>query len=68
VNTALKRSPERLDGARIIEVIRVEFVRGGGTTDELLRTCYRYYDPSGGLLAEFDPCPDGKMPDEPDSA
>jgi hypothetical protein len=41
--------------ARMIQVIEVEHIRGGGTENEPLRAVKTYWDMKGNLLAEQDP-------------
>lgn len=41
--------------ARRLEVLEVEYVRGMGTEDDMVRRVRRYYTLEGELLAEVDP-------------
>lgn len=45
---------ERIDGAKMIDVIEVILVRGEGTQQDPLRKVLQYYDKNGNLLAEND--------------
>lgn len=59
----MKREPEEIRGCEIIAVIRVELCRGSGANhNNTARRVMQYYSPAGELLAENDPCPDGKHP------
>lgn len=45
---------ERLDGAKVIQVIQVDFVRGAGIEGDPIRSVTRYYSLDGGYLSEND--------------
>lgn len=46
---------ERIDGARVIKVIEISFIRGEGTEKDVVRACKQYRDFKGNYLAEHDP-------------
>lgn len=46
---------ERIDGAKVIQVIEISFIRGKGIEGDIVRACKQYWDFEGNLLAEFDP-------------
>lgn len=45
---------------RVVEVIFVTYLRGVGRPDDPCRVVHRFYSKNGELLAEFDPCADGR--------
>lgn len=46
---------------KVIEVVEVEFCRGKGTSEDVVRRITAYFDFEGNLLAEYDPCPNGVL-------
>lgn len=48
--------PRGTDNARVVVVIETESLRGAGTEDDQCRKIKQYWDFSGRLLAENDPC------------
>jgi len=46
--------PRGVDGARVIQVIETEAMRGAGTEDDPCRIVHQYWDFDGNLLAEAD--------------
>lgn len=46
--------------AELVEIIHVIKKRGKGTSDDIVRLVDQYWSKDGKLLAENDPCPDGK--------
>jgi len=46
---------ERIDNARVVQVVEVELVRGEGIKTDVCRICKQYYSFEGKLLAEYDP-------------
>jgi hypothetical protein len=46
--------------ARVIQVIETMDTRGKGTTEDVIRNVMQYWSLEGKLLAENDPCPDGR--------
>ena len=42
------------DKAKVIQVIRVEAIRGEGTDDDPVRKVFQYWSFQGNLLAEYD--------------
>jgi hypothetical protein len=47
-----------------MDVIRVVVERGAGTGEnDLVRYVSQYYTADGEFLAEYDPCPNGKLPE-----
>lgn len=47
--------------ARLVQVIEVEHIRGGGVEGEPLRPVRTYWDLKGNLLAEYDPLADAPV-------
>lgn len=48
--------PRGTESARVIQVIETKSARGAGTDGDLSRFVTQYWDFSGNLLAENDPC------------
>ncbi len=48
--------PRGVDKAKVIQVIETHSLRGVGTEDDMCRCVIQYWDLSGELLAENDPC------------
>lgn len=56
VRTALQRIPEcKVRAAAIVEVIRVEFIRGKGIGDDPVRAVTQYWHKDGTMICEVDP-------------
>jgi len=46
---------ERIDNVKVIQVVEVDFIRGEGNSNDVVRECKQYYSFEGKLLAEYDP-------------
>jgi len=63
MNIHVKPLNERIEGASVIQVVAVKFLRGTGTKDDVVRRVCRYYTLDGELLAEKDDCDPSPKPE-----